>query len=213
MYLAALHGKVPTEYAKMEDFVTSNVFGFLKYADRARYLGPVLSRLGIKASPQELKEAEFEPWPLYDDSTEPDMILRVAGRYILFEAKWLSGFGQANDRHDEQVIRELRGGLAAATAEGLDFVFVAVTPDFQHETEVRCLIPDEYSGQVRWLRWGDIAALVAAELALEDAPDRLIAADFLAVMERYRLMPFRGFGHLPEGMAPVQIHLFYAGDE
>ena len=38
MLLAALHGKLPSELSSMEDLVTSNVFGFLKYADRQRYL-------------------------------------------------------------------------------------------------------------------------------------------------------------------------------
>ena len=33
MYLAAKHNNSPTDYAKMEDFVTSNVFRFLKYAN------------------------------------------------------------------------------------------------------------------------------------------------------------------------------------
>lgn len=35
----------------MEDFVTSNVFGFLKYADRTSHLGPGLQLVGIAATP------------------------------------------------------------------------------------------------------------------------------------------------------------------
>jgi hypothetical protein len=196
MYLAAIHGKVPTQYAVMEDFVTSNVFGFLKYADRSAYLGPVLQGLGIEASARKLDEAEFEFWPSYDDGTEPDVVLRVAGWHILFEAKWLSGFGRATTATDAQVERELRGGILAASQEGRQFLFVAVTPDFHHEVDVRALVPPGVARSVRWLRWGDIAGIVQKRQRQPNPPDDMLAQDFLAMMSRYDLMPFQGFGHL-----------------
>jgi len=128
MYLAALHGKLPSEVVSLEDLVTSNVFGFLKYADRQRYLGPVLNLLDMEASAEDLECAEFTPWPTYADNTQPDVVLRVAKFYILFEAKWLSPFGKESEKTDAQIDRELREGSAQAASENLTFRFVPVTP-------------------------------------------------------------------------------------
>jgi hypothetical protein len=42
MFLAARHGKNPTELINSEDLFTSDVFGFLKHADRTGFLLPFL---------------------------------------------------------------------------------------------------------------------------------------------------------------------------
>ena len=209
LYLAAIHGKVPTELARMEDFVTSNVFGFLKYSARKVYLASVLRLLDIPATRHDLEAAEFEPWPVYPDNTEPDLVLRIGGRYVLFEAKWLSPFGCATEKTDEQIVRELRGGQAIAVHEGRDFLFVAVTQDFRHEAQVREAAPADQRDRIRWLRWGDIAGVIQEVLATPDAPDRGMAEDLIAVMARYRLLLFRGFDHIdPPDIARRNCPLF-----
>ena len=193
MYLATLHGKLPSEIASLEDLVTSNVFGFLKYADRQRYLGSVLNLLDVDASAEDLESAELTPWPTYAANTEPDVVLRVAMFYILFEAKWLSPFGKESEKTDAQVDRELREGSAQADSENLVFRFVPVTPDFHYENEVAKKIPTENRHTLRWLRWGDIASVVQEVLRDPNAPDRRMAEDLIAVMRRQHLLLFQGF--------------------
>ena len=116
MYLAELKGKLSrnlsntkpndkkVNFEEAEDILTSNVFGFLKYADRQVYLGAFLRELELPA--KDLEEAEFQFWPTYPDGTEPDVII-IAGRYyILIEAKKNANFGTSSEENKKQLYRE-----------------------------------------------------------------------------------------------------------
>lgn len=50
MYIAEIKGKLPTQLSRSENILTSNVFSFLKYADRKVYLKGFLNELGITPS-------------------------------------------------------------------------------------------------------------------------------------------------------------------
>ena len=66
MFLAARHGKVPTALVGSEDLVTSNVFGFLKYAKRGIFLRRFLGELlGLSVTEAEAEAAEFTFWPVF----------------------------------------------------------------------------------------------------------------------------------------------------
>lgn len=104
MYLAELHGKLSSKFdgknnslhsiERMEDILTSNVFSFFKYSSRDIFLKEYLNSLEFQVSEKEAKEAEFRFWPNYEDGTEPDLVIIVGKYYILFEAKYYSGFGK-----------------------------------------------------------------------------------------------------------------------
>ena len=115
MYAAELGGKLSSELAEAEDVLTSNVFGFFEYADRTIYLSGYLRRLGFDVSDDEARLATFDFWPRYSDGTEPDLVIRVGDLYLLFEAKYRSGFGiNAEDPSQNQIRRELAEGSAEA---------------------------------------------------------------------------------------------------
>ena len=115
MIVAELHGKLSPRVERMEDVLTSNVFSFLKYNDRSRILRAYLmEELGLEVSESEASEAEFRFWHVYDDGTEPDVIIIVGNAYILFEAKYFSGFGLATETVESQPVREIRNGLKCA---------------------------------------------------------------------------------------------------
>jgi hypothetical protein len=97
MYLAELHGKLSNNNENKEDILTSNVFSFFKYTNRDTFLYPLLLDLKLEISLEDAHEAEFIFWPCFPDSTQPDLVILVGNYYLLFEAKYHSGFGQASE--------------------------------------------------------------------------------------------------------------------
>ena len=94
MYLAELHGKLSSRVERMEDILTSNVFSFFKYSSRDIFLKNYLNKLGFNISDQEAEEAEFRFWPIFEDGTEPDLVIIIGNYYLLIEAKYFSGFSE-----------------------------------------------------------------------------------------------------------------------
>jgi len=86
MYLAELRGKLSSRVERMEDVLTSNVFSFFKYSSRTIFLKRYLNDLGFKVSDQDAEKAEFRFWPVFEDGTEPDLIIIVGDYYLLIEA-------------------------------------------------------------------------------------------------------------------------------
>ena len=118
MYLAEIHGKIPSSFERLEDLLTSNIFSFFKYTDRQSFLKKYLELLDIGITDNEAHEAEFRFWPRFDDDTEPDLVLVVGPHYLLFEAKYFSDFGIETDNRKAQLIREIEGGMMEAKNEG-----------------------------------------------------------------------------------------------
>ncbi len=115
MYQAELKGKLSGTNEEKEDILTSNVFSFFKYSNRKIFLYQFLKNLGLQITPEDAINAEFEFWPQYDDHTEPDVVIVVGKYYLLFEAKFLSGFGEETKDLESQIKRELKqGSLEAA---------------------------------------------------------------------------------------------------
>ncbi len=68
-------------------------------------------------------DALFYFWPEYEDGTMPDLVIVVGDYYLLFEAKYYSGFGRATKSSQSQLIREMIGGIAEAQYLGKQFFF------------------------------------------------------------------------------------------
>ena len=215
MFVAALHGKIPSELVQVEDLVTSNVFGFLKYADRGAYLLPVLQCfLHLDVSIDDVNKADFRFWPVYLDGTEPDLVLRVGNHYLLIEAKYLSSFGQAHGDVKHQVERELMGGQAEAASERRAFLYVTVTVDRRDEEEAktaarRLSVPDD---KLAFLHWKDVFAVIADVASRPFPPNALMARDLLGVLERQGLSPYCGFSKLKYVWGNVRRPLFFASN-
>jgi hypothetical protein len=48
-------------------------------------------------SDKEAQEADFGFWPRLDDDTESDLLIVAGPHYLMFEAKYYSGFGAETD--------------------------------------------------------------------------------------------------------------------
>ncbi|MDW7670346.1 MAG: hypothetical protein SCK57_03750 [Bacillota bacterium] len=219
MYLAELRGKLSRRlsknrphtnklnYEESEDILTSNVFGFLKYANRKVYLGRFLHDLKLDLSDIDLEEAVFQFWPTYQDGTEPDVII-IAGRYyILVEAKKNAGFGIATQLEKNQLNREYLEGMKEAEALGKEFILLAITGDSSLKLskfdKTLHIVSDPC---FRWTSWQKFATLLQKIL---DQPgkkvtDRLLAADLYALLERKNLREFRSFNDLDFPFRPVR---------
>ena len=186
---AEIAGKIPSGVKRLEDVLTSHVFGFLRYSGRALYLRSFLKEaLDIGVSAKEAELAKFQFWPTYPDGSEPDVVIVVGRHYLLFEAKLHSPLDQ------RQLRNELQQGRAAAERERKDFSLIAVTA---HSCEPREELRSV--GPLRWTNWQQVASMIVRliEHHGDELPDRDLAEDLLDVLDGRRLRGFRGFDEIP----------------
>jgi hypothetical protein len=215
MLQVELRGKLPSSTEGLEDILTSNVFSLFKYSNRQIFLRSYLeSMLGLKISAQEARDAAFRFWPCFEDGTEPDLIITVGNYYLVFEAKYFSGFGKGDTNREPQLVREIRGGLQEAEDIDRDFYLIALTADNTCREEKFKGIPVSLSAFVKWTNWQSIAALLSETLETNTTiarQEREFAADLCALLDKKNLRGFRGFCVLRRCRAtePNEDVLFY----
>ena len=194
MYLAELHGKLSSKLEKKEDILTSNVFSFFKYCNRSIFLKTYLQQLGYEINDRQACDAEFIFWQRYEEHTEPDLIIRTGKEYILFEAKYFSGFDEGSPKTKAQLIREIEAGLLEATNFDERFTLVAITADYCYKDFKFSSVPLKYRQYIKWTNWQKIASL------LQDAIDKgkltdlehIFAMDLYALLCKKNLRVYRG---------------------
>ena len=193
MLVAEIAGKIPSSVKRLEDVLTSHVFGFLRYADRKTYLRTFLRDvLGIAVTTHEAEHATFQFWPTYPDGSEPDVVIVVGRHYLLFEAKLHSPI----DRR--QLRNELQRGRVEAEREGKDFRLIVVTGhSCEPREDLRRVGRD--LGRPLWTNWQCVAAIIVRMMEEHgnELPDRDQAHDLLRVLDGRRLRGFRGFDDIP----------------
>jgi len=124
---ALLHGKLTSRQENMEDILTANVFGMLKYVPPERGLFRFLARARTPETHEKhsyplknllggLYAVEYRFWPTWQDR-EPDVELRIkssdVGLYLIgIEAKYRSGKSSEAEADDveqetqEEILRE-----------------------------------------------------------------------------------------------------------
>jgi hypothetical protein len=200
MYQAELRGKLPSETEAKEDILTSNVFSFFKYARRDLFLRRWLdSRLNIKISDSEASMAEFNFWPRYVDSTQPDVVIVAGSYYILVEAKYLSDFSGETSRSKSQLMREIENGELEAKNYGKEFLLVAITADHYFRSDRFRDVPQELRNRLVWTNWQSVAAFLE-EILSADADlaswEREFAIDLEMLLDRKKLRDYRGVSAL-----------------
>jgi len=165
MTIAELHGKLAegrtSGYEYMEDLLTSDVFGTMRYAGwecgfldwllraQAAPVGPLPPPIESVLRPSALLEVEYRFWPRLSNGREPDLALLL--RYdsgpavlVVVEAKYLSGMSdyESDAPQDEdartgnQILDQIRGMEKMSSHELLEwFGDDTVSPD--ELTEVR----------------------------------------------------------------------------
>lgn len=160
MYLAELRGKLSSRVERMEDILTSNVFSFFKYSNRNIFLKNYLNELGFKVSKEEAEEAEFRFWPIFEDGTEPDLVIIVGDYYLLIEAKYFSEFFEGKEKSDSQLLREIKNGKLEAKNYNKKFKLIAITADyFFKKYKFKAILPD-YKDCFKWTNWQSVSSFI-----------------------------------------------------
>lgn len=197
MYLAELRGKLPSQFERMEDILTSNVFSFFKYSTREIFLKGYLNKLGFNISDQEANEAEFIFWPRFEDNTEPDVVIIVGKYYLLIEAKYFSGFGQKTETTKAQLQRENERGRLEAKNRGKEFWLIPITAhhskhSFKNKSKIN---PPDFGPYFRWTNWQSVALflddiLESGKKIKEEERD--FALDLYRLLDKKNLRGFKG---------------------
>ena len=204
-FKAELRGKLPSAICRMEDVLTSNVFSFFKYASRVIFLKRYLESINIQVTEEEAKDATFHFWPTYADNTEPDLVIIVGDFYLLFEAKYFSGFGSKTDKIEAQLVRQINGGILEASTYKKKFLLIAITADHVYRPSIIDDIPEEVHHHLVWTNWQNVAAMLNISLnsntKLKNS-ERLFAEDLYLLLDKKHLRDFQGTdvikNYLPE---------------
>lgn len=157
MLMALLQGKLSRTQENMEDILTSNVFGLLKYLPPEDALFPFLSRAqtlnGLRPFENPVSGAtiEFKFWPWHEEhgcnGCEPDVELRITfpdgtKTYIFIECKYFSGKSGEEDQDGEatslepaqvpsidQLARQWENLISLAKRDGAKPLLIYLTRD------------------------------------------------------------------------------------
>jgi hypothetical protein len=227
MLVAEIHGHIIPEAQGSEDYLTSAVFGHLRYlrprlfwkdlfanafnlpiGTPAKTLTAVLANKGIDFRMFDSVTAHF--WPSHPKYGIPDCMICFNGSKqkavaILIEAK-LTATKSGTGEHD-QLARYMRllnegGGFGGRLPAGCDSFIVYLT-DHDSTAEIEesiaaCSDPDDARHRMFRLCWQDI--IVTAKNAHASGIEALILDDVAAFLRLRGLEYFRGFssGQIPE---------------
>lgn len=209
MLAAELHGKIPSKLDDKEDILTSNVFSFFKYSDR-QLLKDYLFHIGINVSLNEAKSALFEFWPVYQDGTEPDLIVHCGKYYILFEAKLYSDFSRKTSKVDSQIVREIRMGKLSSENENKEFVYIAITAEYYKEKSKY----NKYENsdfRFIWTNWQAVTSFIEDKLEKKEVNiNKDFALDLYDLLVKKSLRSYYGIANLDYNLIRNDLsYLFY----
>ena len=183
MLQAQLRGKLTRVEENMEDLLTSNVFGSIKYIPYEDGLLPLLSNCedengnALTGINQPVLNAHYEFWPrlreLNCEECEPDLLITIQyangqSMLILVEAKYLSDkSSEANDKEapKDQLAREWDNLILKANQEHAKPILLYVTADFGYprqsidESQKEYLEKRKKGMSVFWLSWRKLPTL------------------------------------------------------
>jgi hypothetical protein len=211
---AVLHGKLTREEEGMEDLLTSNTFGLMKYLPPKAVLIPFLSLArnfenqklsGLLGDAIEVEHLHFWPFLAHPDciGCEPDVDLLFRGKHgkrtwILIEAKYRSGKSSAASEEDErpndQLAREFDNLKKLSQKKKISrYALVYLTTDYTcPRVELKESI-NEYKKKrglrpdIYWLSWRMLFDALETVNIHEDQ----IVKDLTALLTRLNLTMFR----------------------
>jgi len=212
MLIAQLKGKLTREEEDLEDLLTSNIFGSLKYLAAEVGIMPLLSAVEKidKTRPFEklakILEVKYEFWPFLKEKgcypCEPDVLLRIFFKngektVVLIEAKFKSGkssFADQSEMPYDQLAREWDNLVVLANREKARPLLLYITPHIGLPYEDVDSAKHEYAKKrgpekeidIGWISWRKLPAIYA------DSQNELIK-DAVEILRRMGLTYFEGF--------------------
>ncbi len=219
MLMAFLNGKLSLRQTNMEDMLTSNVFGLMRYLPPSKLLLPFLA-LAVDSDGRHLlsgldetSEVSYDFWPTYKEarcnSCEPDVVLKIDepnGRRIilLIEAKYLSGKSSEadeNTRPNDQLAREWDNLQPIAVREGHEPILLYLTAGLSFPSEdisasqKELIKAQKSSGIMCWLSWRHLYAIT------KDSEHARLK-DLSCLMDKMQLTFFSGFSQV-QNVPPI----------
>jgi len=182
MLQALLKGKLSREEEDMEDLLTSNVFGSVKYVPFNEGLIHILSSATKQDNSSPLKNLEgkvekvrYEFWPWLNKGSykgcEPDVLItlkHVDGKktIVLVEAKYYSSMSSEVDVEGKpisQLEREWQNLATLAEEKKAYPVLLYITADFSYPREDISTVnkENEQKGEIVWISWRKLSGLFA----------------------------------------------------
>lgn len=214
MIMALLKGKLSREQENMEDILTSNVFGALRYVSPGEALLPFLAQAEDEPGHHPLEgiardaEAQYKFWPRWglNDSSSciPDVVIRIdepTGRrlLILVEAKYWSPKSSEADEGEklnDQLAREWDCLTQVAQGQHREPVLVYLTSGVTfprndiHAAQVELAQKSRQRGNMCWLSWQHLFAHV-------EHTGNIVLQDLAKLLRHMGLTFFTGFSSIP----------------
>jgi len=227
MTIAEIHGKISSGNLsdRLEDLLTSDVFGPLRYLPFTEGLLCVLGKAQLYTDPDTTFYAKFgknllnEPkvifWPRTGRS-EPDALIEFDHHLVMVEAKYLSGKSGDFDPENaetasyDQLAREFRD-LLDYQGDFSDRTLIYLTahstlPEEDLDKSRRAMNGEEGEEKFRqntyWLSWFEIRNAVEELLGEQkDQNKKLVLDDIKRLLHRKGFRKFEGFEYV--GLTPV----------
>lgn len=213
---ALLHDQLSRKQENLEDILTSNVFGLLKYLPAEKGLLPFLAGaedidgempLAFLSDVQGVTEHQYEFWPSWQkgdaNSCIPDLVLRLAWPnakplLVVIEAKFHSEKSSFPDPNSaaptDQLAKEWDNGVRVAQAGGREPWLVYITTNAGRPVrdlresidEYNAKRNDEQPPRILWLSWRRISDV------FWDSTDPILV-DLVRLAKHLNLVSFSGF--------------------
>ena len=201
------------EIERMEDVLTSNVFGVLKNID-ASVMNAVLLEAGLSTN-ETSSEMEWHFWPRYQpEGVEPDIVIETSQRATVIEVKYESGFGGQNEKRDFQVLREVElASRLGKDKQNCEYLTVTISPI----DDISNLLPPERHKELAQLQqrvviknitWKQIFDVINKKHRDDSDP---VSKKFLKDLVEY--LKIKGFGSHPKPIGKRSFEVFFPNTE
>lgn len=206
MLAAQLRGKLTRKEEDLEDLLTSNVFGSIKYTDSEKGLIPLLAAAEdsngfnpLRSLP-DISDVTYEFWPYLDggdgNACEPDVLIRITREtkhqiILLVEAKYKSGkSSEADDgiEPNDQLAREW--DILTMREKAATPYLLYVTADFSYPNkdieEAQSEFEKKRNGRLNvvWISWRKLPTILN-----DDEP---MLKDIIEILRKQGLTFFEG---------------------
>lgn len=219
MLAAQIKGKLTRKEEDLEDLLTSNVFGSIKYVTPENGLIPLLSAAEDLNGKYPLKDisqistVDYEFWPLLNEENcnrcEPDVLIHVTHTtgtktIILVEAKYKSGkSSEADDgeKPNDQLAREWDNLSVLARRKDLVPILIYITADFNfpntdvEEAQFETKKKHDSKIDIAWISWRKLSVIF-------EESNYDIINDLVTVLQRQWLIFFEGIS-VPDDFEPI----------
>jgi hypothetical protein len=205
----------PTDISRMEDVLTSNVWGVLKNCERS----VVQSLLAVAYPPItgiSGERLDFQFWERFDDRTEPDVIISAGEDVIIVEVKYHSDFDKGCEEQAPQILREIAGARRAFPGRRIHFLGVTREERIAWPSKV-CACRDYVEtlrtyldeGLLHELSWSTIYEWLTRMVTAPDGNLNPVSMRFLKDLHEY--LKYKEIGYVPASITGRDrpfLHLF-----